>query len=106
MIHRGTSAAALHGAVRAAIRLAPGTDKYQVGQIRDAQEKFLTKHAPALRELDKHLRDAREAMHKLAGWLKTQHMPDNDIRGIMEKKAATGKRAMADRRARLGQESG
>jgi hypothetical protein len=73
-----------------------GVDAYQVSKIRDMQEKFFAAHDYTLKKLSEDLGNARIAMRGLGNWLAKQHIPDNGIRGIMEKKAAAGNRAMAD----------
>ncbi|HLI64949.1 MAG TPA: hypothetical protein VKU90_01175 [Caulobacteraceae bacterium] len=65
-------------------------DAYKTGQIRQAQADFLNKYAPVLKDMSKNLGDAMRAMHALGDWLGKNQIPTNDIRGIMQRKAATG----------------
>ena len=71
-------------------------DQYQVHKIRDMQAKFYQDHGYTLNKLAEDLSHAKGSMKRLCDWLSKQHIPDNNIRGIMDKKAATGNKAMAD----------
>src|SRR6185295_17442551 len=80
-----------------------GVDAYQVGKIKEMQQEFYAKHGDTLIQLSKDLSKAKRAMRELGEWLGKQHIPDNDIRGIMNKKAATGNEAMRDLDAAIAQ---
>ena len=71
-------------------------DEYQVAKIRAAQEKFYADHDVTLTEMAKNLSNARAGMRDLGKWLSQQHIPDNNIRGIMQQKSSAGNRAMSD----------
>lgn len=71
-------------------------DQYQVAKIRDLQEKFYQGHGDTLNYLDRQLNAAKRQMRELSQWLANQHIPDNNIRGLMQKKAAAGNQAMSD----------
>jgi hypothetical protein len=71
-------------------------DQYQVGKIRDLLNDFYHQHNDDLKMLSHDLNHAKGTMGQLGDWMANQHIPTNDIRGILDKKAATGKRAMAD----------